>query len=349
MIVHFTLTSGVAAKQWLRLRSAMGALMRALCRLAAVYIGLVPYELMGAVASECRPFTLYPAGREFIQIDNAWSGTRVPIQGLVKGSKVYIGYYDAERFLTVAEIDRAAGRVCRVRLPSQFDGWDNHNSVVLSFDAEGYLHVAGNMHGTALIYGRAGRADSLDGLKLRPMLGHDEAHVTYPTFLDDGSGRLLFLYRSGLGLGGPLPWLINRFDGVRWERLGDGPLFTDRFHGRSVFAYPSRFVRDERGVIHVAAVWRGSTDVATNFAVTYAKSRDLITWFDHSGRRIARPLSPDNMAMVELTGEKVGLLNSVQVFLTRHADRSLSIHGTATMAAMSSSRPDPAANAGPKQ
>ena len=59
----------------------------------------------------------------------------------------------------------------------------------------------------------------------------------------------------------------------------------------------------------------GSPDVSTNFAVSYAKSRDLITWFDHDGRAIERPLSPNNMDMVEETGKGAGLLNSAQVFV----------------------------------
>ena len=282
-----------------------------ICNLFAAWLALV-WEPPSVFAAECAPVER-EKGVPGIRIDTVWSGTRVGFAGVAKGDKIYVGYYDAERYLTVAEIDRAAGRLCRIRLPSRYGGWDSHNTIVLAFDSQGRLHVAGNMHASPLVYGRAERPSSLDGLKLSPMIGRDEAHATYPYFLLDPEGRLLFLYRSG-GSGNGV-WFTNRLDGERWERMEGGPLFTDRGHNEPVNAYFQPFIRDRAGMFHVAVVWRGKPDVSANFAVSYAKSRDLITWFDHDGRAIERPLSPNNMDTVEETGKGAGLLNSAQVFI----------------------------------
>jgi hypothetical protein len=237
----------------------------------------------------------------------------VGFAGVAMGDKIYVGYYDAERYLTVAEIDRAAGRLCRIRLPSRYGGWDSHNTIVLAFDSQGRLHVAGNMHASSLVYGHAERPSSLDGLKLSVMIGRDEAHATYPYFLLDPEGRLLFFYRSGFSGNGV--WLINRLDGERWKRMGDRPLFADRYKNETVNAYFDPFMRDRAGMYHVAVVWRGTSDVSTNFMISYAKSQDFITWFDRNGRTIERPLSPNNMETIEETGKGAGLLNPAQVFI----------------------------------
>ena len=177
------------------------------------------WEPSNVFAADCAPITR-EEGMTGIKIDTAWSGTRVGFAAAAKGDKVYVGYYDAERYLTVAEIDRAADRLCRTRLPSRYGGWDSHNTIVLAFDSQGRLHVAGNMHASPLVYGRAERPSSLDGLKLSPMIGRDEAHATYPYFFLDPEGRLLFLYRSGVAaeMGLASPTALMASDGSGWGR-----------------------------------------------------------------------------------------------------------------------------------
>ncbi len=279
---------------------------------AACMMLLLAFAPSAAAASECAKIERASSEREFIVIGKAWSGARVTFDGVVRKGKVYIGYYDEQRYLTVAEIDKAAGKVCRTRLASQFGGWDDHNAIALAFDQDGHLHVSGNMHATSLVYGRTTKNAELDSLAFQPMVGRDEARVTYPTFLHDASGRLLFLYRSGGS--GDGAWFANRFDGGKWERLSNEPLFTNRYRNEKVSAYPSPIVRDAKGVLHVAVVWRANPNAASNFAVSYAMSRDLLTWTDRSGQPISLPLSPGNMETVEATGQNACLLNSAKIF-----------------------------------
>lgn len=248
-----------------------------------------------------------------VMIGSHWSGARVNVDGIVKGSNIFVGYYDSDRWLTVAEIAREDNRICTVRVASRFAGWDSHNSVVLALDQEQRLHVAGNMHASPLVYARAEQPLSLEGLQLRPMIGRDEERVTYPTFLTAGDGALLFLYRSGGS--GEGAWYVNRFNGDSWARIMEEPLFASRWGDKSVSAYPSAFVTGADGWFHVAIVWRRTPDAATNVAVSYARTRDFKTWSGHDGRAVNLPIDPGAADLVQHTGENAGLLNSAQVFI----------------------------------
>ncbi|KQU79326.1 hypothetical protein ASD00_36345 [Ensifer sp. Root31] len=253
-------------------------------------------------------------GRSGIAIDNAWSGTTVTFDAIARGKTIYFGYYDADRWLTVAQLDPLSGVVCRSRLPSQFAGWDSHNSVALAFDGNGQLQVAANMHSSPLVYGAATSADSVSDMSLSPMIGRDEDKVTYPTFLNSPDGKLYFAYRSGMSGNGE--WLVNVRNGQNWQRALNTPIFASTWSGSPTNAYPSAFRIAGDGYVHLAVVWRRSPDLATNYAVTYARTRDFVQWTDHNGRPVTPPLDPGNSDMIEATGENQGLLNSARVIVT---------------------------------
>ena len=87
-------------------------------------------------------------------IDQAWGGARVGFDSLEDRDFLYIAYYDADRWLTVAQVNKCTGKQEKVRVPSQFGGWDEHNSISLVLDGENRLHVSGNMHVSPLVYAR---------------------------------------------------------------------------------------------------------------------------------------------------------------------------------------------------
>ncbi|NTD86716.1 hypothetical protein [Agrobacterium tumefaciens] len=72
-----------------------------------------------------------------VLIDKAWSGATMTVDAISRGGKNYFGYYYADRWLTVAQLDRASGVVCRTRLSSQYSGWDSHNIIALVFAGSG--------------------------------------------------------------------------------------------------------------------------------------------------------------------------------------------------------------------
>lgn len=275
-------------------------------------------EILGsnvARAAECAPAVSVPVseGRSGIQIDTSWSGTDVAFDALSHGEKVYFGYYNADRWLTVSELDRRTNMVCRVQLASRFDGWDSHNSVILALDATGRLQIAGNMHASPLVYGAEANTNDISSTALRPMVGQDESSVTYPAFIRDLDGRLFFLYRNGISGNGQ--WFANALSGSKWQRLLSTPLFASSWQGRPTSAYPSAFRFSRDGYIHLVVVWRRTPDVSTNYTISYIRSRDLVHWSDHNGHPVNLPLDPGNSDLIERTGEGHGLVNSARVTL----------------------------------
>ncbi len=282
-------------------------------------VGTVLLQLLSgthASASTCQQGTSVPVGggRNGIEIDKAWSGATVVFDAIARGKMVYFGYYDSDRWLTVAELDPLSGVVCRSRLASKFAGWDSHNSVALAFDGNGQLQVAANMHDSPLVYGAAASPDSIAGMSLSLMIGRDEDKVTYPNFMNSPDGQLYFVYRSGVSGNGE--WFVNARDGQTWQRTLETPIFASTWNGSPTNAYPSAFRMSADGYVHLAAVWRLAPDVASNYAITYARTRDFVHWTGHDGRPITPPLDPANSDMIEATGEDQGLVNSARVSVT---------------------------------
>lgn len=255
-------------------------------------------------------------GETGIEIDKAWTGTTVTFDAISRSGKVYFGYYDADRWLTVAQLEPASGIVCRTRIPSQFAGWDSHNSVALAFDSAGRLQVAGNMHASPLVYGSANTPDTVSGITLTPMTGHDEKKVTYPNFVTGVDGTLYFSYRNGVSGNGE--WYVNTRYGRSWKRTLDVPIFSSTWNGLPTNAYPTPFKVFKDGYVHLAIVWRRSPDVASNYAITYVRTRDFVHWEDHRGHQIKPPVTPGNSDVVDTVGEGNGLLNSARVDLTKN-------------------------------
>lgn len=282
----------------------------------AVLLHAVSSAGAGTSTEVCSPGVTIPigGGRSGIEIDKAWSGVTVTFDAIARNGKIYFGYYDADRWLTVAQLDAVSGIVCRSRLPSQFGGWDGHNTIVLAFDATGHLQIAGNMHASPLVYGAAPSPDSIAGIALMPMIGGDEKSVTYPDFITGPDGKLYFIYRSGVS--GDGEWIINFREGQTWKRVLEKPIFSSTWNGRTTNAYPTPFRFFQDGYIHVAAVWRRTPDVASNYAITYARTRDFVHWEDHNGRTIILPMDPGNSDLIEATGEGKGLVNGARVGVT---------------------------------
>lgn len=245
-------------------------------------------------------------------VDQVWAGTGVQYDALSAGPVIYIGYYDAERYLTVARYDSERGDLRKKRLDNRFTGWDAHNYVTLTLDAAGRLHVAANMHVSPLVYARMTEPDDLDSLTLlNRMTGSDERHTTYPKFFRFPGGDLGFTYRSGHS--GDGVELINRFDGERWRRDESTPLLAPAPGGERVNAYHTGYVPGPDGQFHMAWVWRKTPDAQTNFHVNYARSPDLRAWFDSRGRRLALPMTPAHAEVADPVPTDSGLMNNVKL------------------------------------
>ena len=171
-------------------------------------------------------------------------------------------------------------------LPSKV-GWDSHNYITMALDAEGHLHVSGNMHCVDLVYFRTRKAGDITTLEKAAMTGELESRVTYPQFMTDHAGRLVFTYRHG-GSGNGIN-LHNRYDTATrtWSRLMDKPLFDGEGLRN---AYPTKPARGPDGKFHITWVWRDTPDCATNQHLSHARSPDLVHWTSAFGDEIELPI-----------------------------------------------------------
>ena len=251
-------------------------------------------------------------------IDHVWAGHPVGFALLVERGHVFIGYYDAERRLTVAA--RPAGRRewTRVQLEgiwneakqrwSNVVGWDSHNSIVLAVDADGYLHLSGNLHVDPLVYYRSRRPLDITSFeRLDRMTGDREARATYPHFFKDAAGELYFDYRDGSS--GDAVDLYNRYDRAtrQWQRHIPTPLF-DGEGRRSAYALPPTLGPDGR--FHLLWMWRDNPDAATNQQLSYARSRDLLQWEDAQGNPVPLPITFGGGDVIDDARPGEGLVNT---------------------------------------
>lgn len=223
---------------------------------------------------------------ESIDVAPAVSDFRVGFDLLTTDTTQYVAYYDAQRRMTVASRPLDSEQWVYQALPSEV-GWDSHNYVTMALDSEGHLHVSGNLHCNPLVYFRTETPGDIRSLKPAAMTGDQEDRTTYPRFLNDRDGRLVFTYREG-GSGNGIN-IYNRYDtGTRtWSRLLDKPLF-DGEGLRS--AYPSLPEVGPDGWFHMHWVWRDTPDCATNQHLSYARSRDLIDWETAHGEKLDLPI-----------------------------------------------------------
>lgn len=223
---------------------------------------------------------------ESIDVAPVVSDFSVGFDLLTSGNRQYVAYYDAQRRMTVASRLLDSKQWIYQVLPSKV-GWDSHNYITMALDSEGHLHVSGNLHADPLVYFRTEKAGDILSLKPAAMTGELEDRTTYPRFLNDLDGRLVFTYRNG-GSGNGVN-LFNRYDTATriWSRLLEKPLF-DGEKLRSAYASVPSLGPD--GLFHIHWVWRDTPDCATNQHLSYARSRDLIAWETAYGKKLDLPI-----------------------------------------------------------
>ncbi|MDR6625788.1 BNR repeat-containing protein [Caulobacter segnis] len=241
-------------------------------------------------------------------IDQVWSGHKVGFALAVSATRLYAGYYDANRQLTIAQRDRDATHWTYAKLDTWL-GWDSHNYVALAVDPAGRLHVMANMHSEPLIYFRS--AESGDARTLRreaQMVGpEDEARVTYPIFLHDAAGRLIVKYRSGRsGAGDEIYNVLNAKTGT-WSRLLSTPLVSGEGKRNAYFVGP---VLGPDKMFHIVWVWRDTPDASTNHDLSYARSKDLIHWERSDGQPLSLPITLGKAEIVDPVPARGGMINN---------------------------------------
>jgi hypothetical protein len=250
---------------------------------------------------------------EVVDVEPVWSAHPVGFSLLTHGDTQFIAYYDAQRRMTVAQRRLGQRPWIMQKLP-RTTGWDSHNSIVMAIDPDGQLHVSGDMHNVPLVYFRTSRP--LDVTSLQPvhrMTGQREARVTYPVFIRDREGGLIFRYRDGRSGSGDD--LYNRYDPATrsWRRLVDQPIVSGEGQRNAYCSIP-RLGPD--GFFHMVWVWRDTPDAATNHNPSYARSHDLVDWQTAGGAPLRLPITLGTGDIVDPVPARGGVINgNVQVGL----------------------------------
>lgn len=262
-----------------------------------------------------------------LPIARVWSGHPVGFALLTDapGNRQYVAFYDADRHMTVASRRLDSDTWAQKILPSQI-GWDSHNYITLALDRDNHLHVVGNLHATPLVYFRTETPGDVATLEpVSRMTGKREQRMTYPRFIKDHDGSLVFSWRDG-GSGNGSTW-FNRYDekSREWTPLFDTPLFDGQ---GEMNAYPQEPTPGPDGFWHITWVWRDSHLAETNHDLGYARSRDLRSWETVSGQPVALPITlqtpgvildpiPVNGGIINGSG-RIGFDNRNRVIVAYH-------------------------------
>ena len=273
---------------------------------------------------------------KIIPIDSVWAGHRVGFSMLTHKNRQYIAYYNKDRHMTVGQRNLDEDQFELYQLPvfdreegqgtSTLLGWDSHNSVTIGIDSEGYLHLAGNMHVHPITYFRGRKPNDISSLKQEmEMVGENEKRCTYPHFMKDREGRLLFHYRDGGSGNGNEIYNIYDVASKEWTRLLDSPL-TDG-QGK-MNAYASQPSLREDNWYHMYWVWRDTPDCETNHDLSYIKSPDMKNWYDAFGNQVSLPVTIDQKnVVVDPVPPKGGIINlAAKLCLDENNDPLMAFH-----------------------
>jgi hypothetical protein len=243
---------------------------------------------------------------EELDIADVWSGHPVGFYLLTRQNRQFVAFYDEDRSLTVG--DRTLGSTTwkLVRLPTAVE-WDSHNDIVMAIDDDGFIHVAGNMHSSPLVYFRTSAALDIDTFQKLPMVSMNEASCTYPQFFRSPSGQLVFMYRDGSSGNGNHIFNAYSTANKTWSRLL-GSALTDGEGQRN--AYPVGPVQGPDGLFHLVWVWRDTPDASTNHDLSYARTADLLNWQKAGGQAVALPMRLSTAEVVDPVPSGGGMINN---------------------------------------
>ena len=261
-------------------------------------------------------FLMLPAGAQaqqrankipFCNIAPVPSGFPVGFSLLTHKDKQYVAFYDSSQQITVASRKLNSQQWDFQKLDSKV-GWDSHNYLSMAIDKRGYIHLSGNMHSSPFIYFKTAKPLDIHSFqKLNTMIGKEEDVTTYPEFITNPKGELIFHYRYGRSGNGYEVYNILDAQAQKWSRLLDKPL-TDGKNLRN--AYMQGPVLGKDGYYHLIWVWRDSPDCSTNHSLSYARSKDLLHWESIRGEGVDLPITVEQKQLVvDATPVKGGLIN----------------------------------------
>ena len=256
--------------------------------LRSLFAAVVTVSICNSVARAATTAPAPPRVVKVIDVAPVWSGHPVGFALLTHGDTQFVGFYDAQRRMTIGSRALDSDRWTFQVLPTSV-GWDSHNYIEMTFDDANQLHVAGNMHASPLTYFRTTRPLDVTSLKQVPaMVGRDEQRATYPSFLRGPANELIFTYRDGRSGNGNQIYDVYDTAKQTWSRLLDQPLTDGQGHANAYFRGPTR---GPDGYFHLVWVWRNTPACETNHDLCYARSKDLRHWETSGGKPLPLPIT----------------------------------------------------------
>ncbi|MGK7394658.1 MAG: BNR repeat-containing protein [Candidatus Cyclobacteriaceae bacterium M3_2C_046] len=239
-------------------------------------------------------------------VGKVWSGHPVRFSLLTAPPHQFLAYYDSNRVMKISHRKMKERDWFNIQL-DEVVGWDSHNYISMALDNKGHLHVSGNMHGDPLVYFKSDAPYDIQSLKRKmSLIGKDETNVTYPEFFKDQQGNLIFTYRTGGSGNGSQ--IYNKYNSTEqsWDRLLDQPIIDGK---GKMNAYIHGPVTGPDGYFHMVWVWRDTPDAATNHDLSYAKSKDLVNWYQSDGTKQVIPITIDNCDIIDPVPTGQGMIN----------------------------------------
>lgn len=250
-------------------------------------------------------------------IDHVWSGHPVSYSMLASRGYLFIAYFDSDRRLTL--ISRKKGErewtkvfpegvmVPKRKRMSNVTEWDSHNYLTMTLDRAGNLHLSGNMHCDPLIYYRTKIPLDITSIeRVDYMTGRFEDSVTYPGFMRDLEGNLVFRYRFGSSGNGNSYYNVYDPDQKSWKPLLETPLLDGL---GTCSAYGTGPRKGPDGKFHMLWMWRDTPNAGSNHTLTYARSPDLAHWETSDGKPCRLPMTPGQGDVIDPVPPFKGLIN----------------------------------------
>jgi hypothetical protein len=267
-------------------------------------IGLIASLWLGLAGA---PLGIEPPER-IVPVDQVWSGHPVDFAVTRGADATFVAYYDRERRMTVAALPVGATRFTKQPLDS-VTGWDSHNYIAMAVDADGHLHVIGNLHNDPLVYFRSTRAGDVTSLERVRVLVDErrERRMTYPVFIERRGHPLVLKYRDGGSGNGDEIYVTYDTATRAWRSLLDTPLVDGEGKRNAYFMGPTP---DANGWLHLVWVWRDTPDAETNHDLSYARSRDLVHWEKSDGTPLPLPITLGSAEIVDPVPIRGGMINN---------------------------------------
>ncbi len=226
---------------------------------------------------------------------------------LTVGQSQYVTYYSPEHNIVVGKRDLGSAQWDLETLATKGNVADAHNGVVLGISSDGLLHLSYDQHAQALHYCVSEKPFDIHSFgPEKPMTGKNEAHTTYPQFVNSPDGTLYFAYRDGASGNGSL--CLNRYNATTkaWEIVAH-PLI-DGLGKCNPYWWRPAFASD--GTLHLAWCWRDRPDAGTNHDICYVNTADAgKTWVRSDGKIQELPITTANAEVIEPIAKNSNLIN----------------------------------------